>query len=193
MSTPKSFILSITLFSFLSSHGCGGATPTRPTTLTLPHPNANIPLSVVLVGLPDVVLTQTDASPSLGGDGEFVAPLAQDARAPFNGVLFNGPAVGRIAVEFQAVQQRCLVDRMHDADLLVARYNADVATLQVAMSTQQRTSQVLLNNRDLDVARLNRVISTNENHFVENLAWAGGGVLLGTLLVGGIFLFANIR
>lgn len=163
-----------------------------------------VPVDVVLEGLPDAS-REPDASDvsiplisSPGPLGEAIVPLARGAQAPFNGVLFNGPAVARVSVEFQAQQQRCSVNRQHDVALLTARYNSDMETLRLALSTQQRTDQVLLTGRDLDIARLNQMITAQQRqmngpHLVEGLAWAGGGMLVGSLLIGGIVFLANGR
>lgn len=156
-------------------------------------------------GLPDLsadASAPTDASSDAplfvpnNQNGELIVPLRQDASAPFNGVLFNGPAVARVSVEFQAQQQRCLIERRHDVDLIVARYNTDIATLNLARSTETRTANVLLAGRDQDITRLQRLLTaqTNENsgpHVTEGLIWAGGGLLVGVLLVGGIVLLVN--
>jgi hypothetical protein len=132
------------------------------------------------------------------GSNELLVPLMQDARAPFNGVMLNGPAVARVAVEFRSQQRLCLIERNHDLGLVVARYNADISTLQLALDTQRRTDQVVLNARNNDIERLNGLIDrqTDTNagpHVGEGLIWAGSGLLVGVLLVGGIVIFANAK
>lgn len=201
----KLLVLSLTI-----QLACAG-TQGRPTT-TPPVAIADVSLpnaDVALLGLPRDAgqVTGEDATddastvalvPGGGPNGEMIVPIRADARAPFTGVLFNGPAVGRVAVEFRTQAQRCLIDRQHDMDLAAARYTADVATLQLALTTQRRTDQVLINSRDVDIARLNRLLTeqqraSNGPHVGEGLIWAGGGLLLGALVVGGIVVFANIR
>lgn len=176
----------------------------RPTTATTDNDaSAFVSPDVPLLGLPDGGVD--DASPQASDaplfvpnnqNGELIVALRQDAAAPFNGVLFNGPAVARVSVEFQAQQQRCQIERNHDVSLVVARYNADVASLRLAMDTQERTANVLLSGRNQDIARLNRLLQTQTAassgpHVTEGLIWAGGGLLVGVLVVGGIVVFAN--
>ena len=158
-----------------------------------------------LLGVPDAAVS--DASESVedaplfvpnNQNGELIVPLRQGAPAPVTGVLFNGPAVARVSVEFQAQRTRCEIERRHDVDLVVARYNVDVASLNLALQTQQRTDQVLITARDQDLARLNRLLETQTSassgpHVTEGLIWAGGGLLLGVLIVGGVVVFANAR
>jgi hypothetical protein len=195
----------------LQAVACGA---TQGHSTTLPTPSSTVdaasgitPVDVVILGLPSPDGGVTGESgteggavliPGGGANGEMIVPLRQDARAPFNGVLFNGPAVARIQVEFQAQQDRCVIDRRHDVALVVARYNSDIASLQLAMDTQRRTDQVLLNGRDTDIARLNRLLTQQSNaangpHIGEGLVWAGGGLLLGAILVGGIVILAQTR
>lgn len=162
-------------------------------------------VDVALQGLPDAYqapLNSQDASipftPGLGVNGEAIVPLNRGTQAPFNGVLFNGPAVARVTVEFRAQQQRCTIDREYDLSLYRARYNADIASLQLALNTQLQTDQALLNSRDVDIARLNRLLEVQQRqnsspHVLEGLVWAGGGLFVGALLVGGIVIAVNAR
>jgi hypothetical protein len=191
--------------AFLNAFGCSGSQSIRTNTTASTDASALIPVDIQLLGLPDLsadASAPTDASSDAplfvpnNQNGELIVPLRQDASAPFNGVLFNGPAVARVSVEFQAQQQRCLIERRHDVDLIVARYNTDIATLNLARSTETRTANVLLAGRDQDITRLQRLLTaqTNENsgpHVTEGLIWAGGGLLVGVLLVGGIVLLVN--
>jgi hypothetical protein len=57
---------------------------------------------------------------------------------------------------------------------------------------------VLLNSRDADIARLNRLLEAQQRqnngpHVLEGLVWAGGGLLVGALIVGGIVIAVNAR
>lgn len=127
-----------------------------------------------------------------GQNGEQITPLHQNDRAPYNGVLFNGPATAYLQVEYRSQAQRCLIDRQHDVALAVARYNADVASLHLALNTQRQMDQIVINGRDADVQsllRLNQQIQRNNGPNLGNdLLWAGGGFLLGVVLIGGIAL-----
>jgi hypothetical protein len=198
--------LFLLFIAFLNAFGCSSNQGIRTANTSVSSPDASVFIApdVVLLGISDASVwdesENTDASVLHLNtqNGEQIVPLQQDARAPFNGVLFNGPAVARVSVEFQAQQQRCLIERRRDANLLLARYDADIATLQLALRTQERTGQVLLSGRDQDISRLNRLLEsqtrTNSGpHIAEGLIWAGGGLLVGVLVVGGIVVFANSR
>jgi hypothetical protein len=188
----------LVLLMLLNAFGCGGPQNNKPSTV-ISRTDAGLlgSTDVMLVGLPDAS-EQPDVPSTtfLAANGESMVPLREHDRAPFNGVLFNNPAVARIAVEFQAQQQRCLIERNRDVGLVVARYNADISSLRLALDSQERTGNILIAARDQDVARLNRLLDTQNQtnsglHVGEGLVWAGGGLLLGVLIVGGIVIFAN--
>jgi hypothetical protein len=197
----SSFLAFLVLFNLLS---CSSPQTSR---ISTPSTDAGVSLSsdVALLGLPEA--GDRDASDSTSDapllvpnsqNGELIVPLRQGALSPFNGVLFNGPAVARVSVEFRAQQERCLIERSHDVGLVVARYNTDVASLRLAMETQERTANVLISGRDQDITRLNRLLESQTAansgpHVVEGLIWAGGGLVLGVLIVGGILIYANSR
>lgn len=190
-------------------HIACSATPTRTTpTLVVPSQDSGVVLpspDVVLLGLPD--RQSQDASlpeaqaPILGGmgaNGELITPMTTGSRAPYNGVLLNGPAVARVAVEFRGQQERCLIEQNRAVSLVEARYIADTATLRLAADTQRRTDQVIINSLDSDVSRLNRLLEVQQReasgpHVLEGLAWAGGGLVLGALIVGGVVLATTPR
>ena len=76
--------------------------------------------------VPDAsVLPLTDNAPDAR-----VTPLSQGQTAPYNGVLFNGPAVASIQVQYRAEQERCLVERRTDQLRVGARAIADLERLQ---------------------------------------------------------------
>src|SRR5574337_1182151 len=125
-----------------------------------------------------------------GQNGEQITPMRQGDRAPYNGVLFNGPATAYLQVEYRSQAQRCLIDRQHDVSLAVARYNADIASMRLALDTQRRMDQIVINGRDQDISSLLRINDqlrrSSGPNIGNDLLWAGGGFLIGAVLVGGI-------
>lgn len=199
------------LSTFLSACGgsnalTNGSSTTTPSTTPSSAPTF-VP-DVLLIGIPlisedagiiifadsntnDSNIIPVDGSSTTSINQELIVPMTHGDRALFNGVLFNGPAIARVTVEFHAQEQRCLIERTHDVALIRAAYNTDMATFQLTLSTQNRTNQILLNARDQDIARLTRLWDQSRNanngpHIGEGLIWASGGLILGGLLVGGI-------
>lgn len=195
-------LISFFMLLLMFFHEACASTPQHP--LFLPEDaGAFVPVDVNLQGLPEAYPSSSDTqdaslplTPGPGTNGEAIVPLSRGVQAPFNGVLFNGPAVARVTVEFRSQQQRCSLDREHALSLVRARYDADIASLQLALNTQLQTDQVILNSREADIARLNRLLETQQRHnngphVLEGLVWAGGGLLAGALLVGGIVIIVN--
>lgn len=198
------FVLFVAFFHIACSANQTRTTPT----LVVPAQEASV-LSprpdVVLLGLPDRLpqdASLPESAPVLltgvGSNGEMVAPLSTGSRAPYNGVLLNGPAVARISVEFRGQQERCLIEQNRTVSLVEARYVADTSSLRLAADTQRRSDQVIINGLDADVSRLTRLLDTQQReaagpHVLEGLAWAGGGLLLGALIVGGVVLATSPR
>lgn len=205
--TKQTLSLLFIFLALFNALGCGTSQGLRATS---PRSQTSVAGSVVavepsLLGIPDAAASDASESVEDGPlfvpnsqNGELIIPLRQGAPAPVMGVLFNGPAVARVSVEFRAQRTRCEIERRRDVELVVARYNADVASMNLALQTQQRTDQVLITARDQDLARLNRLLETQTSassgpHVTEGLIWAGGGLLLGVLIVGGVVVFANAR
>lgn len=186
---------------------CSGTNTNRSTipSLTDASDASVASVDVALLGLPGDGGTPSDASTEasapilatgVGRNGETIVPLRQGSPAPFPGVLLNGPAVARVAVEFNGQQQRCLIERQHDVALITARYVADTDSLRLALDTQRQTDEVVINSRNDDVTRLNRLLTQQASaasgpHLGEGLIWASGGLLAGVLLVGGIVIFTS--
>ena len=131
-------------------------------------------------------------------NGESIVPLRRGSRAPYNGVLFNGPAVAQVTVDFNAENQLCSIERQHDHALFVANYSADVASLRLALDTQRREAMVLLDSSSATIRNYAELLQAQErtNHqssssFLSDIIWAGGGVIAGFLILGSILIFGR--
>jgi len=89
-----------------------------------------------------------------GPNGEIIVPMRAGQQAPFNGVLFNGPAVARVNVEFRAQQAQCLINRRADIDRVVAISLRDIDNLNASIEAQRRTYEAIIRNRDSEINRL---------------------------------------
>ncbi len=145
--------------------------------------NSELPPLPVPQPLPRIV---TDGG--MGPNGELIAPLSVDVRTPFSGVLFNGPALAYLEVEYRAVQQRCLIDRRRETEEVVARYQAQLERLQVSLDSTIAQHRVIVSGRDREIESLNRVITQQTNSMsltpLQTMLYIGGGLLVGTLITG---------
>jgi hypothetical protein len=118
-----------------------------------------------------------DVSLTMSGNGELIAPVHQGQPAPFNGVVFNGPAVASIQVQYSAQQQRCMVDRRADMLTIGARAMADLDIMQSQYVAAQQRSIILLESRDREINTLR-----SQTHYNP---W----LMTGIGLLGGLSIF----
>ena len=169
------------LLLFLLSTSCSSSQQSE----TLSYPRIPIEEFVIpsehySVDVPEI---ETDATAfsrnTFSSDtGELISPLRTNQPAPFNGVLFNGPAIARIQVTFSGQQERCLIERRADLQTLSARAIADLQTQQNLYLSNQQRYEVMLTNREQELQRLSNV--THYNPWLLT----GIGVLTGLSLFG---------
>lgn len=127
--------------------------------------------------------------------GELIAPMRQGEQAPFNGVLFNGPALARVEVEFRGEQQRCLIDRQADIQRVVAQSIRDINLVRNTSQTNETIYRVMLQTRDQEIERMQRYIRANENRNNENVLnyvfIGAGAAILGAGIAGTIVYFVK--
>jgi hypothetical protein len=133
-------------------------------------------------------LPQLATDGGVGPNGEAITPLSLNQRAPFNGVLFNGPALAYIEVEYRTVQQRCMIDRRRETEEVVARYQAQLERLQVSLDATNAQHHIIIQGRDREIASLNRIVDQQRNAMtispLQTILYIGGGVLGGALIAG---------
>lgn len=118
-----------------------------------------------------------------GPNGEILTPLRRGQPSPYNGVLFNGPAVARIQTEFHAQATQCLIDRQADVDRITAMARRDIDLLNVSLRSQRESYGLMLSSRDRDSNRLYTYIRQNNNSNSTDL-WPYIGTGLGGLVLG---------
>ena len=126
-----------------------------------------------------------------GPSGEIIAPLRTGSPAPFNGVLFNGPAVARIEVEFRGQAAQCRIDRQTDIERMRAMAVRDIGLLNVTIHSQDQVYNLMLRSRDQEITRLYNYIQANNNPPINLWPYVGlslGGLVLGAGVMSAFFL-----
>lgn len=95
-------------------------------------------------------------------DSALIAPMQLGQRAPFPGVLFNGPALARVEVEFRAQQARCEIDRQAELRRVVAASTRDISLLETTIQTNERINRLIIRSRDEEIELLQNHIRTNQ-------------------------------
>lgn len=170
-STPTTHRLITIFFLFVALLRCSAPQrplPLRPTpytvdvvsTIPIDYDAYNVPLPAVSDGGGLRITIGADGGTE---NGEAITPLRRNQQAPFAGVLFNGPALAMIEVEFRAQEARCLIDRRAELDRLSARAITDLRLLQTTLNTQTASYSLMLQSRDEEIDRLYRYIQANNN------------------------------
>ena len=137
--------------------------------------------TIVLPPVPDVAL-RLNISDGRTDSGEIISPLRTGQVAPIKGVLFNGPAVARIVVEFRGQAAQCRIDSQADLDRMAVMARRDIALLNLSLNSQRQAYTLMLASRDRDLTRLYTYIQQNNNPRVD--PWPLVGVGLGGLVLG---------
>jgi hypothetical protein len=135
------------------------------------------------VALPSTDQVAIHMPSSDGGSGESITPLRTGQPAPYGGVLFNGPAVARISVEFRSQAAQCVIDRQADIDRIKALAVRDVGILNAAISAQTQEYNLMISSRDAEITRLFTYIK--ENNSPKLNPWPIVGATLGGIVLGG--------
>lgn len=120
-------------------------------------------------------------------NGERIAPLRVGQPAPYDGILLNGQAAAFIEVQFRSQRAQCLVDRHLDLRRISARALTDIDHLQIALSSQERISGILLDSRQREIDRLNEALRTNSGDTGRVVFWSVGTGVAVLGIVGVIF------
>lgn len=168
---------------------CSGVQRTLPAgpnvTVVDAGPDPTIDQDAYNITLPPVedVAIRLNVVDGAGPNGEIIAPLRAGQPAPFNGVLFNGPAVARVEVEFRGQAAQCRIDRQADIDRMAALARRDIGLLTVRLDSQRQSYQLMINSRDRELTRLFTYIRENNNPPIN--PWPMIGVSLGAFVLGG--------
>ena len=189
-------LLFLLLFGFCTSCASAYSEPMqRGTTFSaVTSSDSGIPeTSVYQVELPPVEEVRLPAPSE--DSGERIRPVHLGEPAPFNGVLFNGPSVARLEVEFRGQAARCLIERRSDQQRLIARVTADIQLLQSAMDTERRVNRILLDSRDNEINRVyntsNDLLRRSSPNILNTVLWTAGGVLAGAGVMSTIYLLTR--
>jgi hypothetical protein len=118
-----------------------------------------------------------------GPNGEIITPLRRGQPAPYNGVLFNGPSVARLNVEFRAQAAQCAIMRQTDLDSMRALALRDISLLNASLDSQREVSRIMLRSRDEEISRMFNYIRRQQPQ-QQNHIWNYVGAVAAGMVVG---------
>lgn len=196
--------IDILIFLSILVFSCAGTTINQQQDLNF---STEIPYPTYDAGLPEIQLSsygttlpsieETRTMPEFNPDsGEAIFPLRTGQPAPSNGVLFNGPAVARLEVEFRGQASRCLIERRADQERIISAATRDLQLLQSTITTDRTISRIVLDARDRELRRNQETYNellrrSNPNNILNTVLWVGGGVMAGAGLVSLIYLLTH--
>jgi len=108
------------------------------------------------------------------------AHLEVGETAPFNGTLFNGPALSQILVESQYSFDECDLRVEFEKNLIAADYQLRLDTLQAGYDSLSERHDLLMSikNDEIETYRSLALEMPNKN----NQWWLAGGVVVGVAI-----------
>lgn len=176
--------------------GCSATPPTRTIPPTLQNIDYALRVDMDAYVVPEASIDFSDAGSDSGDatalltgpftHGEAVAPLRRTQQAPFDGVLFNAPALATIEVEFRASDAVCRVNGRAAQQRLAARAVADIERLQTSFRAHDTIARSIVSQQERDYQTLsNSVRQIRSGETLRTVGWVSLGVLSG-LVVGGV-------
>lgn len=119
-------------------------------------------------------------------NGEVIAPVRRLQSAPFDGVLFNAPALATIEVEFRSQDAVCRVNSRAEQQRIAARAVADIQRLQASFRAHDLIARNILSQQERDYQTLTAAVAqSRRDDTMRTVGWVLG-------VVGGLFAGAAI-
>lgn len=158
----------------------GAAEPTQIPTLHLSEFNS------ILDGSPERL--QDSATLLNLPEGSRLIPIREGGISPVNGVVFNTVAAAGLETEIRAQQRTCLVNSFYERQRLAATAIRDIESLTNTLTSQQRSYQLLLTNRNNTIREYERYssdLTARANGEVGRIiGFTIGGIVLGAVTTG---------
>lgn len=184
-------------FLLLVMYSCSAATPRASTTLNALPQQADAAVVIrdtdVYVqepmpsasALEDVRIPPMTVVDGVGIHGEAIASMRSGQLAPFPGVLFNGPALAHLEVEYRGLAQRCTIDRITELNRLRAQARADLDHVDTILLTERQITNILLTGRDREIVRLQTQLNNvNNPSIVPTVLMITGSAVVGAGVIG---------
>lgn len=121
-------------------------------------------------------------------EGSRIIPIREGGISPVNGVVFNTVAAAGLETEIRAQQQVCLVNSFYERQRLAATAVRDIESLTNTLTSQQRSYQVIITNRNNTIREYERYssdLTTRANGEVGRIiGFTIGGIVLGAVTTG---------
>ena len=127
-------------------------------------------------------------SPAAADEGKFTF-LGQQQCAPFEGVLFDPPALATILARQSTANLACQARLEYELSVEAAGYDLEIQELQISLDALREESTLMITQKDLEIQQLQESILRQSSD--NRLWWYVGGVATGVAASYGAYRLFN--
>jgi len=128
------------------------------------------------------------SSPAAADEGKFTF-LGQQQCAPFEGVLFDPPALATILARQSTANLACQTRLEYELSVEAASYDLEIRELQISLDALREESTLMITQKDLEIQQLQESILRQSSD--NRLWWYVGGVATGLAASYGAYRLFN--
>lgn len=122
-------------------------------------------------------------------DGGRFTFLGESQCAPFEGVLFDPPAVATILVEKTQAQYQCDLEIEYHLDMLSTEFDFERENYNIRYDSLKEEYELIIEQKDIEITQLRESLLKQSPR--NNLWWAIGGVVAGSAITYGAYMAFN--
>ena len=127
-------------------------------------------------------------SPASADEGKFTF-LGQQQCAPFEGVLFDPPALATILARQSTANLACQARLEYELSVEAAGYDLEIQELQISFNALREESTLMITQKDLEIQQLQESILSQSSD--NKLWWYVGGIATGVAASYGAYRLFN--
>jgi len=127
-------------------------------------------------------------SPASADEGKFTF-LGQQQCAPFEGVLFDPPALATILARQSTANLACQARIEYELSVEAAGYDLEIQELQISLDALREESTLMITQKDLEIQQLQESILRQSSD--NRLWWYVGGIATGVAASYGAYRLFN--
>tara|TARA_R110002074_G_scaffold297349_1_gene468840 strand:- start:375 stop:791 length:417 start_codon:yes stop_codon:yes gene_type:complete len=128
------------------------------------------------------------SNPAVADEGKFTF-LGQQQCAPFEGVLFDPPALATILARQSTASLTCQARLEYELSVEAASYDLEIRELQISLDALREESTLMITQKDLEIQQLQESILRQSSD--NRLWWYVGGVATGLAATYGAYRLFN--
>ena len=127
-------------------------------------------------------------SSAYADEGRFTF-LGEQQCAPFEGVLFDPPALATILARQSTANLACQARLEYELSVEAASYDLEIRELQISLDALREESTLMITQKDLEIQQLQKSILRQSSD--NRLWWYVGGVATGVVASYGAYRLFN--